>query len=331
MFAEFKEFEEFEEYQRKFNSAKNIARIKDCYYLSENNIQCKNKEIIKAHSIQNNKILSKIAADGMCISPKAIEFDFKEIGRKVASTFTGFCKEHDKNLFMSIEDNDYVEGNREQEFLFAYRAAAKQFYTDRHMFATLEEVKKQYNDNEMTVSIENLKKKMEIDIKDGERTRYQFNNNLRNKRFDRISTIRIVLDSEYPIALSAAGSLQFDLERNQINQVYGDGYIATSFHTCFPQNGKTYFLMSYLSKDKARFEGLVQQINAVTQGKDVEKIKLLLSNLILLYAENFYLGPDLWNKFSDKEKKDIVKYFQPTPENMPYRYLDLQIVNLFRD
>ena len=103
---------------------------------------CDSKDIIKSHSIQN-KILKSISNDGMLVSHvRTVEQSYGvqglgpkmiEIGRKNASTFKGFCKKHDSELFSPIGDNDY-KNNSLQNFLFTYRACAYD-YTRAQEFA----------------------------------------------------------------------------------------------------------------------------------------------------------------------------------------------------
>lgn len=57
--------------------------------------------------------------------------EFGKTGRKKATTFTGFCDYHDSKIFSPIENEDYVEENKEQEFLFAYRALAYEHHANK--------------------------------------------------------------------------------------------------------------------------------------------------------------------------------------------------------
>jgi len=112
---------------QEFNKHKKNNQLKECFHEDEN---C-NERIIKAHSVQNNKILNVISEDGH-VHMFGSELDegyhlkakMQNKGRKVATTFTGFCGYHDNEIFKPIEAHHYIIGNKEQEFLFAYRALA---------------------------------------------------------------------------------------------------------------------------------------------------------------------------------------------------------------
>lgn len=77
------------------------GHIKQCIHPDQS--KCSGN-IIKAHSIQNNRILNKIGRNGEVYMVKSVmtrhsfRMRFKLIGRKVATTFTGFCGLHDKIL-----------------------------------------------------------------------------------------------------------------------------------------------------------------------------------------------------------------------------------------
>ena len=103
------------------------CRFKECVFPDHSS--CSEK-VIKAHSIQKNKILNHIAENGMVISSdmKKTLFtkEFEQIGINSASTFFGFCGYHDTKIFSEIENKDYA-GTIEQNFLYAYRACALEY------------------------------------------------------------------------------------------------------------------------------------------------------------------------------------------------------------
>ena len=75
------------------------------------------KDIIKAHSIQNNKILSKLASDGHVYvadfnQNKFGGVDLKKRGKNEATTATCFCKYHDTELFKYIGESTSAKKNK---------------------------------------------------------------------------------------------------------------------------------------------------------------------------------------------------------------------------
>lgn len=97
---------------------------------------CSNK-IARAHTVPKSESLRQIARDGHIYSFVPSFENFKKnnglivpelCGVNKASTFTGFCTNHDDALFGPIEKQNFV-GKPEQCFLLAYRALARETYT----------------------------------------------------------------------------------------------------------------------------------------------------------------------------------------------------------
>jgi len=95
-----------------------------------------NSKRIKAHSIQNSKVLDLLNSNGfVIISQKKIlnkgetfAVIFTVVGRNETSTFIGLCGKHDKQIFAPIDDFDIDLGIKQQLFLIAYRAIFCKFH-----------------------------------------------------------------------------------------------------------------------------------------------------------------------------------------------------------
>ena len=85
-------------------------------------------ESIRAHSIQNATHLGLLERDGHIvqmtrrIAPSGPEVAFNEVGWNKASTFTGLCSEHDREIFAPIEVQAIDVDDPWHCFLLAYRA-----------------------------------------------------------------------------------------------------------------------------------------------------------------------------------------------------------------
>jgi len=122
------DFLDIKKFPEIYKSVRKQARLKEC--LCPDKTSC-SERIIGAHSIQNNKILAKIADNGKVYMPcpkPDLSFSIQnEYGRKEATVFTGFCGYHDKVLFQPIEDYDFSK-SAEQVFLYIYRAFALEYH-----------------------------------------------------------------------------------------------------------------------------------------------------------------------------------------------------------
>ncbi len=94
-------------------------------------------DIVRAHSVSKSMNLKRIERSGHVY---AFIPSFENLirnhgflqpelyGINKASTFTGFCAYHDKTLFSPLEDQEFVS-SKEQCFLLAYRAQAREYFT----------------------------------------------------------------------------------------------------------------------------------------------------------------------------------------------------------
>ena len=109
----------------------------NCLHPNAAPLTCKGK-IIKAHTIQRNGGLNKIALKGHVYSAIKHGKTFDEskwspqsnpnlIGIRKASTFTGFCARHDNELFAPIERRPF-DGSPLQIALLGYRAICYELY-----------------------------------------------------------------------------------------------------------------------------------------------------------------------------------------------------------
>jgi hypothetical protein len=99
-------------------------------FFDRNGKRCKNFAI-KSHSLQRRGPLSRIAEDNHVIkvgqelraAPIGKRSNFEKVGLKKASTFAGFCANHDTEIFKPIEDGDF-ELNIKNALVSAVRALA---------------------------------------------------------------------------------------------------------------------------------------------------------------------------------------------------------------
>ena len=119
------------EWSRYYSELSRKCRFKECVFPDRSN--CSNK-IVKAHSIQKNKILTNISDNRMVTTFDSrrsfFSGNFEDIGIGEASTFFGFCNYHDTTIFSKIENEDYTS-TLEQNFLHTYRAAAREYAIKR--------------------------------------------------------------------------------------------------------------------------------------------------------------------------------------------------------
>ncbi|QKS72595.1 hypothetical protein FLK61_38940 [Paenalkalicoccus suaedae] len=337
-------------FDKNINFLKNKVAVKECFH---EDINCSEK-IIKAHSIQNNKILDVISDNGHVLmfshdinEEAKLTSKMKLKGRKIATTFSGFCGHHDTSLFNPIENSDYSLGNKEQEFLFAYRAMAKEYHAKksvgelyRYILKLIREKKfeeiNQHFRGKNTPSVEQIifmRESIYQSIKGNEdaekradKFREWYNEWLLLRKFENITTYTIKFEGEFHIAVSSMTNLERDLDYNLINNLNDwETMLAPIFMTVFPQNGSTYVLLSNFTRNNRRFKKLISQI----ENSSIEEQKVIISDIIISYMENFAYSPALWENMNDKIKKEIESKFFDTMFEINKAISKKSNINLF--
>ena len=292
------------------NKVRNEMMFRGCYHRDNN---CSGKTS-KAHSIQRGKILKSISDNGavLCIDFGDFELEsdklLKRMSIKKASTFTGFCNYHDRNIFSPIENYDYNLDNAEQNFIFAYRACALAYYERKSSFGMIKEDLQRHLladclDAELYFKAYTYNKHIEV----LESYKVKINGYLDNKQYDKIKTNVLVWDKEYGITATSMFYVLKDLEGNMVNSLKSSVEdLAPFFFTLFPQNGKTYVLMSYFENDKDKYNFIEKQL----LGANEHIQKTAVTHILALYIENYCISPIWWDKI-DKKVRD--------------EYLDVQI------
>lgn len=290
------------------NKILKTGNIKLCLYPISD--KCSNK-IVKAHSIQKNRILSKISETGMICMPtvgiknKTLAITMEEVGRKKASTFTGLCGYHDNKLFEKIDNNDYVVGNKEQEAAFALRSILKELYAKTKSIKILNP-STAMNDKARLFQLGYIKGAE--DLRNYLKT---FVGNIGTSNYNFLETKIIILNREFLIAANSSINPEYDFEGNYISDLMDFKNLPKAlFVNVFPQGGKTYILLSYFKKNKRDFSYLDDQL--LHKREDIQKIRL--SYLLATNIENIALSPTIWNNMSKGDKDAYLGLFKETIE-----------------
>ncbi|MBT3865820.1 hypothetical protein HOF78_01810 [Candidatus Woesearchaeota archaeon] len=290
------------EFSKLSTKLKRKSDTREC--LHPNKDEC-DKKIIKAHSIQNNKILNKISEDGDIIQINNCGAEL--VGRGKATTFKGFCSKHDSALFLPIEQIDFEPKNEEQCFLYAYRSIAKEIMAKKSVISEMKEFIKIKGNN--YPSINNLIMGNEVGLNDLGKIKEKLDHCLINSKFGGIKTKLVILDRDYSVAVSSCFYPVYDFKGKMINNLEDYKSIPQPMiFTIFPQNGKTYILLSYLSND-SKMEEFTKQMSEFSDAE----VNTVVNNLIVLYCENFVLSPKKWSAMSEQEKKEMTKLFNECP------------------
>lgn len=201
------------------------ARIKQCIHPNKN--KCSGN-IIKAHAIQNNRVLSKLAVNGMVQTMDGVSNlmfqDAQSKGRKIATTFTGFCAYHDKSLFQDIEDREF-EANPKQIFSYTYRTFAWHYHKKIEQFKRTELTKEMaYKHNVQGISNANnyfnrLIDSEKMGIFENKMKLERFNQCLLNEEYGTVKSCIWEIPYEIQFAVSTMLEIEHDITGKQMNDL----------------------------------------------------------------------------------------------------------------
>lgn len=259
--------------------------------------------IINAHSIQNNRILNKISDNGH-VMMFSYDFDIdemtiKKIGRRIATTFSGFCQYHDVEVFKPIENYNYDPNSQEQNCLFAYRALIKELYAKKRLYQ-IQLGLFAYVDNNINLALLKGSKK---GLEDLEYCLNKFKGIIKNKKFEKIKNTVIELDKDYQLAVCGAVNIEYDIYGLVVNNLHDhDEKPKPLFINVFPQDNKTYIILNTFEED----ENIYNFLKSIEAHKD--KLKIL--NNLVLCIENMAISPIRWNGFNEDRKSKIINTFK---------------------
>ena len=308
------------------------SRFKGCLYPDKSTCS---KKSIKAHSIQKNKVLNYIAQNGMVISADVRKIfytkNFDEVGVNSASTFFGFCNNHDTKVFSEIENRDYNK-TLEQNFLYAYRACALEYVKKTEACNHQKDMIKRFRNSPYLEMLNFILTSTQQGLKDVSECLEFFSDEFKKpkskRNFKIINTTMFNLPYESLIAVNSLLSIHYNFQKALINDLSDPSRRpAPIFLNVFPQNGKTIILFSCFSVDINAYESILSELGTFSNSK----IEYFFSNLIIVHCENLFMSPQKYNNIPKKMCKLIVSKFIKTITKPPQpNYLSQGSPNLFK-
>jgi hypothetical protein len=249
--------------------------------------------------------LKKIASNGKVYMPcpKAdISFAvITEYGRNEATVFIGFCGYHDKTVFQPIEDNLFNK-SKEQIFLFTYRCFSVEYHKKlevvnmgQHLFIKKTSLLRLPRE-------ENPFGGIQMAIKDFEPVKQQFDIALLNANYDILTSVVCEFNQSVNFAGTGFEVMDRDLMGNKIQDLLNMDVLAKHvFVMVFPEEDKTYCIISWHKENDELFSGYYQQLKELN---DQQK-KNYIYNLLPMISENIAINPDAWDRWEDYKKDEF--------------------------
>lgn len=265
------------------------------------------KKSINAHSIQKNQSLSSIAVDGEVYMVSSKHSDLKKHNGKLkfekihinkASTFLGFCKEHDNEIFAPI-DNYTFFATDEQIMLYAYRSLCRELFVKKN---SVELYRKKTESKEVPLSLKNVLRGMFEGAKFGlnnlEAQKDWYDNSLRHKKYHDIRYVIFNFNHELDIAFSGLLFPDFDFLGNQIQNL-GDHTTELELITfCSAPTAKGWSYVFAWHKNNTKIcEHYMRTL--ATLAHEGQKLEDILFRLVIQCCENIAIAPSWWENLPE--------------------------------
>lgn len=285
-----------------YKNLKRHSRIKQCLHPDQSS--CSEK-IIKAHSIQNNKILKNIARNGKVYMPCPKPDDpfamVTEYGRKEATTFTGFCGYHDKSIFQPIEDNVFNK-SIERIFLYTYRCFAVEYHKKQEVVNMGQQIFAKKPSLLYLPKGDNPFGGMQMAINDLDPVKQQFDRALLHGNYDILTSIVWEFDQKGNFAGTGFEAMSRDLKGNKIQDLLDIDLLAKHvFVMVFSEEDKTYCIISWLKENDDIFSEYYEQLLVLNE----QQKKNYINNLLPMVSENIAINPDTWERWEDYKKDEF--------------------------
>lgn len=289
---------------------KNLTNKGRCLHFN-NGIRC--NLIIKAHSIQKNGVLSKIARDGKVYQVSKNFSDLKRSNGNVAfqlegvsrvSTFKGFCKYHDNKLFEPI-DNLSLIPTSEQMFLYSYRSLCKELFVKENALDLLES---QYEMHADSPAYSGLLSGMLRGTKHGYknlcRHKALFDESLKTENYEEIKYMVFISDEPPFMAFSGVLYPEYDFMGNTLQDLSNEEELLDMITFCSaPITGGWAFIFAWHTSSSKNCINVMRSLaTLIYEGHDVGD---LLFRFVIASCENVAFSPKWWESLTKEEQKDI--------------------------
>lgn len=291
-------------------SKRNESRGRCLHY--ESGEQC--NKIINAHSIQKSNQLGVIAEESHVYR---FTSDFstmrknngrpspKKIGLKKVSTFSGFCKKHDNDLFKPIDDV-ILEPNEEQVALYAYRCMCREFFVKQNAETTIDSLR---NHPDLSKEQKNiLLSSLAGHSLAFHRLKYHkeyYDRALSEKKHEEFEYITFESKSPWNLQLSGVLYPEYDFQGKKLQDLadLGSPLDFITFFTAPTSLGWSFNICWHGSSNETCFNLVESLRTSVSKG---EKLQDALFRFSISCCENHAFRVSWWNSLADSAKAEIM-------------------------
>ncbi len=273
--------------------------------------RCKN--IVNAHSIQKSQSLVSIAQDGhvyklspnfSTIKKNKGRLTYEKCGINRVSTFLGFCKRHDNELFEPI-DNYPLLPTDQQVFLYAYRSICRELFVKENALRLIEDQLSNVPDGNSikelllgtkegtTFGLENLKEHKSI-----------YDESLRKKSYFKIRYVLIKSKQKLFMAFSGLLYPEFDFMGRHLQNLgdHQQKLDLITFCSAPLDSGWGVLFSWHESSSKSCVDFMRSLATIMYEG---QLLGDLLFRMVISNCENLAIAPEWWDDLPQEQKEKI--------------------------
>lgn len=292
--------------------------FKECFGFDET--EC-SSTIVRAHSLQNNGVLSHIIYKNHVYQfssnyQKGVyKNNFEKIGRNQASTFFGFCSNHDDNYFKIIETQKY-QNIEENNYFYAFRALVHEMHKKKRMISVYKEMYKKYPLLTRNVNYVNRSQNEKLNLRDLNIEYLKYRDMYNQKDYSELESFVLELPYRVGFAVSSYAAVYRDMKREIACDVYSGEKqeVPALAITVTPKEESTLIIVSR-HKSHDCYRKLLEQLQ---REKNVKYLLEYLSWAILETTENIFFSIPIIDTLSGNNRKELIQAFMSSLTLDPY-------------
>lgn len=279
----------------------------------ENGIRC--NEIIKAHSIQRNRSLSAIADKGHvyristdigALKKNKGRLTYEKCGINKVSTFLGFCKRHDNELFEPIDNYPLIPTDQ-QVLLYAYRSLCRELFVKEN---ALELVNNQLENGVDQKAINKLllgyKRGISFGLDNLKRHKEDYDTSLSENSYFNIRYVIFISKQKPTIAFSGLFYPDFDFMGRMLQDLgdHKSKLQLLSFCSAPMDNGWAFLFAWHKASSDVCVEFMKSLATMIHD--DINSLRDYLFRLAITNCENLAISPKWWENLTEDIKETII-------------------------
>jgi len=300
---------ELESYRRKVNQRK------ACCVPESMKSACTGR-IVKAHTVSRAGSLKEIAEDGHVMGIRAsLDFLIKHNGRidlvpvgiRDASTFNGFCQNHDRIIFSPIE-NDPIIPTAQQCFLLAYRSLSREFFHKQSQVSLPELMRSADRGQGLKhqVSVQGVSSTfgagVSLALNDVAVLKNYFDTALVESNFEGLEHCVFEFDETPKLLVSTMVAPLMDFQGGELQALGLDSpsYSYITFN-CVAIDGKGFFIFSWAKQHSKVCSAFIESLLKL----ESSRISDALVRFCYSFSDNVWAAPSWWKSLSLTQKNSI--------------------------